>query len=77
MTLTEYIGSGRGNATCLATALGICTSYLSQLASGYRPISAARATQIEALTGGLVTRRDLRPNDWAQIWPELAEREAA
>ena len=27
---------------------------------------------IERLTGGLVTRRDLRPEDWARIWPELA-----
>jgi len=32
---------------------------------------------IERATNGLVTRQDLRPNDWWLIWPELAEREAA
>lgn len=28
---------------------------------------------IERVTGGLVSRRDLRPDDWHRIWPELAE----
>jgi DNA-binding transcriptional regulator YdaS (Cro superfamily) len=28
---------------------------------------------IERATNGLVTRRDLRPDDWKAIWPELAE----
>ncbi|WP_369818686.1 transcriptional regulator [Acidovorax sp. Leaf160] len=27
---------------------------------------------IEQATGGQVTRQDLRPHDWASIWPELA-----
>ena len=27
---------------------------------------------IEAATKGIVTRRDLRPDDWQKIWPELA-----
>lgn len=30
---------------------------------------------IERLTAGQVTRRDLRPDDWARIWPELAEQD--
>lgn len=28
---------------------------------------------IERATGGAVTRKDLRPDDWQEIWPELAE----
>lgn len=28
---------------------------------------------IELATNGAVTRRDLRPEDWQRIWPELAE----
>ena len=28
---------------------------------------------IEQATNGAVTRRDLRPDDWQRIWPELAE----
>lgn len=34
--------------------------------------SPVNCVAIEQATGGLVTRRDLRPNDWASIWPELA-----
>lgn len=32
---------------------------------------------IERATNGQVTRRDLRPDDWQDIWPELAEKAAA
>ena len=35
------------------------------------------ATALERATEGTatpITRRDLRPDDWAQIWPELAPR---
>ncbi|WP_339802565.1 transcriptional regulator [Saezia sanguinis] len=28
--------------------------------------------RIEEATGGLVTRKDLRPDDYAEIWTELA-----
>lgn len=28
-------------------------------------------TRIEKATGGLVSRKDLHPNDWIEIWPEL------
>jgi len=31
--------------------------------------------RIEGITGGAVTRRDLRPNDWHDIWPEHEEAE--
>lgn len=27
---------------------------------------------LELASGGVVTRRDLRPDDWQLIWPELA-----
>ena len=30
---------------------------------------------IERATNGAVTRRDLRPEDWQRIWPELATQE--
>jgi DNA-binding transcriptional regulator YdaS (Cro superfamily) len=31
------------------------------------------AVAIESTTKGAVTRRDLRPDDWQEIWPELAQ----
>ncbi len=39
-------------------------------------IPAEHCTAIEIATSGAVTRRDLRPNDWHLIWPELAESQA-
>jgi len=36
-----------------------------------KSVPVEHCAQIEAATGGQVTRRDLRPNDWQQIWPEL------
>lgn len=30
---------------------------------------------IERVTGGAITRQHLRPDDWRQIWPELAASE--
>lgn len=37
--------------------------------SGATPIE--RCAAIERATSGQVTRRDLRPDDWHLIWPEL------
>ena len=34
------------------------------------------AASIERATGGRVTRRDLRPEDWHRIWPELVTADA-
>lgn len=74
MKLQTYIDTQRGNATKLASSLGIGLSYLSQMATGERPIQPIRAVLIENLTKGAVTRKDLFPNDWQAIWPELVKK---
>ncbi len=72
MELKQYISAlGRGEAKKLAEQLGVSSSYLSQLASGRCPISPQRCVEIETATDGVVSRRDLRPDDWGKIWPEL------
>lgn len=72
MDLKTYIATApRGTATKLAAALVISPSYLSQLASGLSPISPERCVAIERETFRAVTRKDMRPNDWRLIWPEL------
>lgn len=50
--------------------LGISKSYLSQLATGRAAISPSRCIIIESFTQGEVARSDLRPKDWAEIWPD-------
>ena len=70
MTLGEYI-SNRGAQARLAEALAISPVLVHQWAFGKRPIPIHRCVQIEVVTSGQVTRRELRPQDWQIIWPEL------
>lgn len=46
--------------------------YLLQVGYGHKKASAELAARLESVTGGVVTRKQLRPDDWAVIWPELA-----
>ncbi len=71
MDLKSYISSGYGKAKELASEIGVHPSFLSQMVGGDRSISPERCVLIERATNGAVTRKDLRPNDWADIWPEL------
>lgn len=71
MNLKTYLSKKRGTAALLAESLGVSRSYLSQMASSRVPISPSRAVDIEKATHGVVRRQDLRPADWAEIWPEL------
>jgi DNA-binding transcriptional regulator YdaS (Cro superfamily) len=72
MDLKTYLADGeRGRAAKLAQKLGIAPSYLSQMASGDSAISPKRCVLIEQETEGMVPRKDLRPLDWWELWPEL------
>jgi DNA-binding transcriptional regulator YdaS (Cro superfamily) len=73
MNLKTYISVGYGKAMELASELGIHPSYLSQMINGDRAISPERCVAIEKATNGAVTRKDLRPNDFWKIWPDLSK----
>lgn len=77
MDLKTYISGERGTATKLASALGVPLSYLSQMINGTSSVSPKRCVEIEQVTNGVVTRKDLRPDDWADIWPELRSEQPA
>lgn len=55
----------------LAAAIGVRQQHVWNWLNrpGYVPPEHCAA--IETATGGAVTRRDLRPEDWHRIWPEL------
>ena len=72
MDLKHYLKSVAGATRLLAGGLCVSDAYLRQMASGIRPISPERCVVIERLTGGQVSRVDLKPGSWQQIWPELA-----
>ena len=55
-------------ATDCKTTLG----HLRNVMYGYRPCSAELASAVERVSGGAVTRQVMRPDDWQEVWPELA-----
>jgi len=66
-----------GSQAALARALGVTPVTVGQwlkpdLSTG-RGVPPKQCVRIEQLTAGQVSRRDLRPDDWQDIWPELAE----
>lgn len=69
MNLSEYLENNPRDE--LALAVGVSLGMLSQWKNKTRPVSARRCIAIENATNGQVTRKDLRPDDWEVIWPEL------
>ena len=72
MDIREYFTKHPGSQLALAKLLNVTPGFVNHLVMGRRPVPIKYCLQIERYTGGKVTRRDLRPNDFAQIWPELA-----
>ncbi len=66
-----------GGRVALARALQITTvtvhQWLHPEAGNGRQVPPKQCVRIERLTGGAVTRKDLRPDDWLDFWPELAD----
>jgi DNA-binding transcriptional regulator YdaS (Cro superfamily) len=59
------------NAKEFADLLGIPAGLLSQWKTGKKSVPVRRCIDIERCSEGKVTRKDLRPNDYFEIWPEL------
>lgn len=62
------------NVNCLLRS-GVSFSYLRLIGYGHKQPSARVASVIERLTQGRVCRKELRPNDWQEIWPELTDKQ--
>jgi DNA-binding transcriptional regulator YdaS (Cro superfamily) len=62
-----------GGQASLANKLGVTTPTVNQWVSNHRPVPIKQCVAIEKITGGAVSRKDLRPDDWEKIWPELTE----
>lgn len=58
-----------------ARRCGTTVGYLRKAVSIRQRIRPETCAAIERATAGAVTRQDLRPDDWRDIWPELAESE--
>ena len=72
MDLKDYC-SIRGNQAKLSKKTGIAPSFINQMARGLKPVPVRYAALIEECTCGQVSRKDMFPKDWRDIWPELKE----
>lgn len=61
-----------GSQAEMARILEVTPAMINQLMKGARPVPVEHCYAIEVASKGAVTRRDLRPDDWQKIWPELA-----
>lgn len=77
MTIASKLNKSGISSADLARKIGVSAAEIYQWKKGIRPIPVERCAAIERATNGAVTRRDLRPDDWHRIWPELAEKEGA
>lgn len=65
-----------GSQRALARALGISAVAIGQwgrAGPSARGVPLKQCVRIEQLTQGAVSRKELRPDDWLEIWPELEE----
>lgn len=70
--LKTWLAGERGRSVGLARHLGVPASFVARMATGDKPIPVEHGASIEAFTGGVVTRRQMFPNDWQRVWPEIA-----
>jgi len=78
MELRTYLSTApRGTAAAIARAVNVSPVMVTQWASGEKPVPVARCLGIERATEGRVTRKDLRPTDYWEHWPDLPIPEAA
>ena len=66
-----------GGISALARALGVSYQAVKFWIDGKRRLEPIRCVQIEQFTDGAVTRQELRPDDWWELWPELAYKNPA
>lgn len=51
--------------------------YLRKAISKKQKLGAALSVALEKNSGGYVSRKDLHPDDWKKIWPELDHKKSA
>lgn len=72
MDLKNYLIESDTKKAEFARAINVSAALLHQWIEGIRPVAIQHCPTIEKQTCGKVTRKELRPDDWHKIWPELA-----
>lgn len=70
--LLAYLNSlSPADREAFAVKCGTTVGYIRRACSGGLALKAQTCVLIERESGGAVSRKDLRPNDWLETWPEL------
>lgn len=78
MELIDYLKPmSQAQRDDFAKECGSSAGHLNNVAYGYKPCGIALAVAIEQHSGGIVTRKTLRKEDWQRYWPELATTQEA
>lgn len=72
MNIQTYLEKTGTKRSEFARSIGASANLVYQWINGIRPVATRHCWPIERLTEGKVTRKDLRPDDFADHWPELA-----
>lgn len=66
-----WLGMPKADRAAFAPRVDSTLGHLNNVAYGFRPAAPDLCVRVERESEGAVTRRDLRPDDWGEIWPEL------
>lgn len=77
MKFNEWVNLQRGRSLEIAQAIGVTPPVVSDWTSEKKQIPPRRCVQIEQFTHRLVTRQEMRPHDYLEHWPELAQANAS
>ena len=75
MTPIEKAIDLAGGPSAVARLLGVTAQAACFWRDGLRAFPSDHGATLEQATGGRVTRRELFPDSWQRIWPELAAEE--
>ena len=65
-----------GGPAVVARALNVTTQTVCFYRDGDRRFKTDHGATLESMTGGIVTRKQMWPESWSRIWPELAASDA-
>ena len=78
MKISTYIRSlPHGEKANFARRVGISPAFLYQIEIGKKQLPVQKCAMFECESKGAVTRKEIRPDDWQKIWPELIEHHEA
>lgn len=74
---TYFFSLSKQERADFAKKVGTSPGHLTNFSYGYTPLDPKVCVAIERESFRVVTRQELKPNDWQEIWPELALAQAA